>query len=296
MMQMASSPVSNEFARREFHDLHPKDQQIKQTKKLCIEKNWQCSIQECLPDEIRPRCEVKKGAKARVGDPDIIEEIWWNWSVELLKSLEELSAMTVGDFDFARELLVIEVEQRQQNPKSAQRKILELLLGDAQRVVDEQRKRAAARYEQDAMGGDDGAAGMTMALEYGGGYAHNYSRPALDHQADFFVEANNHMATVEDAMSSSPPESTQYQPSYAPMQPAGPQTQPTDRAGMASGQYMMQDQMPAHTRQSAVEHLKITELKARAFRLRAEAANFEAQAVQLEVKTRELRAQLAGLE
>jgi len=65
---------------------------------------------------------------------------------------------------------------------------------------------------------------------------------------------------------------------------------------MASGQYMMQDQMPAHTRQSAVEHLKITELKARAFRLRAEAANFEAQAVQLEVKTRELRAQLAGLE
>ncbi|KAF2224393.1 hypothetical protein BDZ85DRAFT_101429 [Elsinoe ampelina] len=74
------------YKRREYEELHPKDQQIKQTKKLCIEKNWNTPIEHCLPANIVPRIEV-----------------------------------------------------------------LEVLLGDVQKVVDEQRKRLAAGYHQDVM-------------------------------------------------------------------------------------------------------------------------------------------------
>ncbi|KAF4548338.1 Hypothetical protein D9617_29g007150 [Elsinoe fawcettii] len=137
--------------RREFSDLHPKDQQIKQTKKLCIEANWHTPIEHCLPARIVPRVEVKKGAKARVDDAEAEPEIWWNWSVELLKAIEELSIMTEGDVGYAKNLLTIEVEGRQQNPRSSQRKVLEVLLGDVQKVVDEQRKRLAAGYHQDVV-------------------------------------------------------------------------------------------------------------------------------------------------
>ncbi|KAG8625475.1 hypothetical protein KVT40_007226 [Elsinoe batatas] len=139
------------YKRREYEELHPKDQQIKQTKKLCIEKNWNTPIEHCLPANIVPRIEVKKGAKARIGDPEREPEVWWNWSVELLKAIEELSMMTEGDVGYAKRLLTCEVEGRQDDPKSSQRKVLEVLLGDVQKVVDEQRKRLAAGYHQDVM-------------------------------------------------------------------------------------------------------------------------------------------------
>ena len=151
--------------RRLFKDLHHKDQQIKQTKRLCIEKNWSCSIDDCLPEVIRPRIELKRGAKARIGE-DIGTEAWWNWSVELLKALEELSSMSINELDYARELLVIEVQHRQANPKSAQRKIMEVLLGDAQRVVEEQRRRVANAYEEEDVD-EDG----DMGMGYGAGVA-----------------------------------------------------------------------------------------------------------------------------
>ncbi|PSK42582.1 Start control protein cdc10 [Elsinoe australis] len=149
--QAAAQDSTGGYKRREFNDLHPKDQQIKQTKKLCIEKNWGTPIDRCLPESIRPRIELKKGAKARVSDPDVDPEVWWNWSVELLKAIEELSSMTEGDLSYACQLLTVEVEERQLNPKSSQRKVSELLLGDVQKVVDEQRKRLAIGYHNDVM-------------------------------------------------------------------------------------------------------------------------------------------------
>ncbi|PNS21996.1 hypothetical protein CAC42_594 [Sphaceloma murrayae] len=145
------APDTDTYVRREYEELHPKDQQLKQTKKLCIEKNWECPIERCLPAEIRPRIELRKGAKARVGDPDVADEIWWNWSVEFLKALEEMSSMTEGQVNYAGQLLMIEVDLRQRNPRSSQRKIRELLLGDVQKVVDQERKKLAIGYHNDVM-------------------------------------------------------------------------------------------------------------------------------------------------
>ena len=122
--------------RRQFLELHPKDQTIKLNRRARIESNWSCKVQDCLPLHLRPRVELKKGAKARVGDVGVSEEIWWNWSVELLRGLEELSTLTATKIEFAQELLHLEVTSRQQNPKHPQRRICEALLGDVQRVLD----------------------------------------------------------------------------------------------------------------------------------------------------------------
>ena len=305
---MASSPIPGDFVRREFHELHPKDQQIKQTKKLCIEKNWEFPVQECLPSEIRPRCEIKKGAKARIGDAEVMEEIWWNWSVELLKALEELSSMTVKDLDYARELLLIEVEQRQGNPKSSQRKIIELLLGDAQRVVDEQRKRAAAGYDQEEMAADEEG----MVLGYGNPYA------AMSGRAPTYGYDDHHMIgngqdtmlqgmeehTVDGAQGNAfnnfppMPAATQYHsddemPHISMLnvksQPRSHVRAPAMKSPRAEASFGVD-------RQGLTEHLKTTELKATALRLRSQAVSMEAEAVELEVKARELREQLEKME
>lgn len=292
---MASKPNNVDFQRRGFGELHSKDQQLKQTKKLCIEKNWNTEIGHILPAEIRPRCEVKKGAKARIGDHGVMEEVWWNWSVELLKALEELSAMTVGDLHYAQELLIIEVEQRQQNPKSSQRKILELLLGDAQRVVDEQRKRVAAGYEvameedheheNNAYGGRGGEYRALPGPKFnnanghhnsgaGNPFAHDYSNDDIDDTAGAAASAEF---------------STPFNPAHhaSPLQGVAP------TARMTGGTDTSFD---AHSRRDVAESLKTTEMKARAARLRAEAVRAEADAIQLEVKARELRERMAELD
>jgi len=259
------------LARRQYEDLHPKDQQIKQTKKLCMEMNWQCGIQECLPEEIRPRVEAKKGAKVRVGDPPAAMEDWWNWSVELLKGLEELSAMTVGDLDYARELLLIEVQQRQSNPKSTQRKILEILLGDVQRVVDEQRKRTQAEFHASMMDTEEGA----MDLSYGGANNGNYNNPMhgqityLEDQAyNFDGDRTIRQPTVEDEYTHA-----------SPTMPVG------DNRPFSSSVAGTTNTISSKTG----DRLKIAELKARAARLRAEALRCDAEAIEWEVKAQELR-------
>lgn len=270
-----STAVATPPLRRQFEDLHPKDQQIKQTKKLCMELNWQCPIQDSLPEEIRPRVEVKKGAKVRINDSPADMEDWWNWSVELLKALEELSAMTVGDLEYARELLLIEVQQRQQNPKSTQRKILEVLLGDVQKVVDEQRKRVQAGFHANMMDTDDG--GME---QYGGAGninldprltlgPHSTSQPAYlaDHAYDFERENSTVHATVEDDDASvSPP--TRIVTGVTP-----PSRDPAALPDPSS-------------------LLKIAELKARAARSRAEALRLDAEAMDWEVRAAQYREEL----
>lgn len=93
--------------------------------------------------KIRPRVELKKGAKIRIGDLDSSEEIWWNWSVELLRGLEELSTMMAGKLEIAQELMIHEVQKRQVDPKNPQRRVAELLLGDVQRLVDNVKRHQA---------------------------------------------------------------------------------------------------------------------------------------------------------
>lgn len=93
--------------------------------------------------KIRPRVELKKGAKVRVGDAQGAEEIWWNWSVEVLRGLEELSSMMSGKLKMAQELMMHEVQKRQQDPRHPQRRVAEFLLGDCQRVVDNVKRHQA---------------------------------------------------------------------------------------------------------------------------------------------------------
>ncbi|KAI4835334.1 hypothetical protein E4T44_08639 [Aureobasidium sp. EXF-8845] len=125
-----------ETKRRPFEELHPRDRNVKTNRKTRIETNWGCDVQECVPMKIRPRVELKKGAKIRVGDIAGSEEIWWNWSVELLRGLEELSTMMAGKLNVAQELMIHEVQKRQTDGKNPQRRVAELLLGDMQRLVD----------------------------------------------------------------------------------------------------------------------------------------------------------------
>ena len=56
--------------------------------------------------------------------------------MEVLRSLEELSTMMAGRLTVARELMILEVQKRQEDGKNPQRKVAEILLGDLQRVVD----------------------------------------------------------------------------------------------------------------------------------------------------------------
>jgi hypothetical protein len=129
--------------RRAFEELHPRDRTVKTNRRTRIEANWGLSVQECIPMKIRPRVELKKGAKIRVGDIAGSEEIWWNWSVELLRGLEELSTMMAGKLGVAQELMIHEVQKRQIDGKNPQRRVAELLLGDIQRVVDNVKRHQA---------------------------------------------------------------------------------------------------------------------------------------------------------
>ncbi|THW96821.1 hypothetical protein D6D15_00761, partial [Aureobasidium pullulans] len=132
--------------RRKYEELHPRDRNVKQNRRRRIEKNWGCELQDAIPMRIRPRVELKKGAKIRIGDINGDEEIWWNWSVEVLRSLEELSTMMAGRLTVARELMTLEVQKRQEDGKNPQRKVAEILLGDLQRVVDNVKRQQAAEY------------------------------------------------------------------------------------------------------------------------------------------------------
>lgn len=286
-------PLHSRLVRRPFSELHPKDQQTKQGKKLCIEANWRCDIQDCLPPAIRPRCEVKKGSKARVGDVGVAEEVWWNWSVELLKILEELSALTLGQLDFAQQLLALEVEQRQRNPKSVQRKILELVLGDGQRVVDDLRKSGHTSMEhneqQDYMTADE--------MGYGGHATH-----APEYVMGEAMEDEGHMsqaayyAGMSDEIASSPMD-IKREHNYTSQgfrAPAGLIAPIAPMIGSnARGPNDGHNTMLATVSQLPLEiQLQATELKAKAARLRAKASRCEVEAAQLEADQLEVQAEI----
>lgn len=267
------SPASR-IIRRQFEELHPKDQQVKQSKKLCIEKNWSCPIEECLPQEIRPRVELKKGCKARISDSGTEEEAWWNWSVELLKALDELSQLTVNNLGYARAVLTIEVHQRQENPKSTQRKIAEVLLGDAQRVVDETRKKAISENQ----GGQGGA--MQKVEELDGMEYENNAYQAYDHG-----NVVEHQSGYHDPYSN--PYSSEPQP-YS-RAPNG-----TGEGGHATPPGLFTPPGPGNTAHARELGLRAAELKAHAARLRADAARLEVEATQHELEAAQMSAQLGA--
>lgn len=247
--------------RRRFDELHPKDQQIKQSKKLLIEKNWDCDIQYALPRNIRPRCESKKGSKARVSDGDVQDEAWWNWSVELLKTIEEISSLTVGDKDYACDLLRVEVEQRQENPKSTQRRILELLLGDAQRVLDDLKKQAKDHASR-LLDVDDEDDAMDVYRE--GGHSSSTSQRTAHESFDII----------------------DYDPPQSQSLRNGSAEHFTNMQHRRNGAH--ERSVPAHGL-TIVDDLRMAELKARAARLRAKAVRCEAEAAQIELDAEELR-------
>ncbi|KAH0411296.1 hypothetical protein KCU90_g18944, partial [Aureobasidium melanogenum] len=149
--------------RRKFEELHPRDRNVKTNRKTRIEANWGCDVQDCIPKKIRPRVELKKGAKIRVGDLGSLEEIWWNWSVELLRGLEELSTMMAGKLQIAQELMIHEVQKRQVDSKNPQRRVAELLLGDIQRLVDNVKRHQA---DEAAKGNQEQDVKMTSLEEH----------------------------------------------------------------------------------------------------------------------------------
>lgn len=276
-------PEIRGFSRRQYGELHPKDQAVKTSKRLQIESNWGVDIQECLPPAIRPKCELKKGSKARVGDAILVDEVWWNWSVELLKCVEELSSMTVNDIEYARTLLSIEVGARQENPKSTQRKIAELLLGDAQRVVDDTRRKANTRA-------------ATQGPNHGV-YQDNNQVDAMEYQSDpYSTFRNGNNGQMEHVNGGQDYEDEQYTGQgsgngngdygFSPDNGSGgyPFSPPNGRAMPEHSYETMRDNP-----MSLSDQLKMTELKARVARLKAEAARVEAQATQLELMARELR-------
>ena len=285
---MPSSGARKQVKYRPFEALHPKDQQIKQTKKLCIEQNWKCKIEECLPPAIRPRVEVKKGAKIRVDIEDTQDEKWWNWSVELLKAVEELSSMTEGELEYAQELFELEVEHRQSNPKSSQRKIIELLLGDAQKVVDEQRKRLAVKYTAEGME----MTGEPMNAPYG-----QISFPQTVNTTGDLVKAPSN-ALVPSRQSGQSrlhtPDSDYLDSTEQQLLLSGePDTTSEQTPRTPFGK------RPANTDSDAVTKLrrkvKLSELKARAARLRAKAAHVESQALDIEAEAKNMQDELQDI-
>lgn len=272
---MSPAPV-----RRQFTELHPKDQTTKLNRKTRIETNWGISIQECLPINIRPRVELKKGAKARVGDIGVAEEVWWNWSVELLRGLEELSTSTASKLGFAQELLTLEVSQRQQNPKHPQRKLAELLLGDVQRVVEGMRRNARGTTMNEAEGQDDNM------------------EDAIDYQEDQATQGGVEEETERKSSSPFPPVDN----SNARQAPAASMTANgipmTPGHSMAHGALFtparptFRTPINGNPNQGLSLLTRSTEMRARAVRLRANATRLEAEATDLETDAAEFRAQL----
>ena len=265
-----------EIQRRKFEELHPRDRNVKTNRKTRIEANWGCSVQDCIPMKIRPRVELKKGAKIRVGDIAGSEEIWWNWSVELLRGLEELSTLMAGKPEVAEALMMHEVQKRQSDGRNPQRKVAELLLGDIQRIVDNVKRHQAQAAEigNDNQQQDPGM--MALESEHKPGSSINKQEGEAQVGAPEYSENN----FSPENMPSYPPgtaynhEGT-YQADNTPqMKALSLINNPARLAGV---------RMPQSTRDlNAGLQVDAMEMRARAHRLRSQAMRLEAEAFDLE--------------
>ncbi|KAG9948503.1 hypothetical protein KCU85_g4997, partial [Aureobasidium melanogenum] len=260
--------------RRKFEELHPRDRNVKINRKTRIEANWGCEVQDCIPKKIRPRVELKKGAKIRIGDLGSVEEIWWNWSVELLRGLEELSTMMAGKLQIAQELMVHEVQKRQVDSKNPQRRVAELLLGDIQRLVDNVKRHQA---DEAAKGNQEQDVNMPTLEEHD-----NEPGPSADGK-----EGQSQTQTPEntkDGLSSN-----MISPNPAPAHVHNDSNQTDVTPDMKSPSSFNTPTRPAGARMiQSTKHLNesmqvdVAEMRARVVRLRSQAMRLEAEALQLE--------------
>lgn len=264
--------------RRKFEELHPRDRNVKTNRRTRIEANWGCEVQDCIPQKIRPRVELKKGAKIRIGDLGSLEEIWWNWSVELLRGLEELSTMMAGKLEIAQELMIHEVQRRQVDSKNPQRRVAELLLGDIQRLVDNIKRHQA---DEAAKGNHQQDVNMKTLEEE---EEHDDEPgPSVDGQ-EGQVQAQS-PECAEDGLS--PDNTTSPTPAPAYAHNGTPQTNGTSNMKSlsafgtptrAAGARMVQT--TKHLNESL--QVDVAEMRARAARLRGQAMRLEAEALELE--------------
>ncbi|KAK6005511.1 hypothetical protein QM012_007153 [Aureobasidium pullulans] len=279
--------------RRKFDELHPRDRNVKTNRRTRIEANWGCEVQDCIPKKIRPRVELKKGAKMRVGDIGSLEEIWWNWSVELLRGLEELSTMMAGKLEIAQELMIHEVQKRQVDSKNPQRRVAELLLGDIQRLVDNVKRHQAdeaakGNQEQDVnmktLEEDDFEPGPSIEGPEGKAQA----QPP-EYTEDGFSPDNMISPTPAPAYAhtGNPQVNGTHPGAHSDTRHGTHQTIGTPN--MASFSSFNTSTRPAGARMvKSTKHLNesmqvsVTEMRARAARLRGQAMRLEAEALELE--------------
>jgi hypothetical protein len=225
--------------------------------------------------KIRPRVELKKGAKIRVGDLAGSEEIWWNWSVELLRGLEELSTMTAGKPNVAQELMIHEVHRRQTDGRNPQRRVAELLLGDIQRVVDNVKR---CQAEAVAQGESQQVTDIKPDQEVDrkpGPSAMEQEEQAQDESPEY----------TEDG--SSPEKMPPYTPGAVYSHEGAHQVNGTPRMQVPSSFNIpirsAGAQMPQSTKKlNESLQIDVIEMRARAKRLRGQAMRLEAEALDLE--------------
>lgn len=282
---MSSTPnTPGGTVQRPFSDLPKKDQTAKMNKKAKIEANWNQPLIDCIPAHIRPRIDRKRGAKVQLGQPGV-EEAWWNWSVELLRAIEELSGLTANKLEFAQEILTLEVQQRQNNPCHPQRRVAELVRNDVQLILDGLRRHTVPAIPTEIMdmAGDDGD------LELG------------EHMGEGAeVEEDDEGMGSQDGLNGfqvrhKPEHATQAQSlTLIPLQTG------SDFYGSLNGHGKRMMFTPTPTgpvakRRKLELQATVQELKAKAMRSRAQAARMEADALDLERQAAELRGQAGDI-
>ncbi|KAK8222064.1 hypothetical protein M8818_000232 [Zalaria obscura] len=262
---MSSTPnTPGGTVQRPFSDLPKKDQTAKMNKKAKIEANWNQPLIDCIPAHIRPRIDRKRGAKVQLGQPGV-EEAWWNWSVELLRAIEELSGLTANKLEFAQEILTLEVQQRQNNPCHPQRRVAELVRNDVQLILDGLRRHTVPAIPTEIMdmAGDDGD--LELGEHMGEGAEVEEDDEGMGSQdglngfqtgSDFYGSLNGHGKRM------------MFTPT-----PTG----------------------PVAKRRKLELQATVQELKAKAMRSRAQAARMEADALDLERQAAELRGQAGDI-
>lgn len=135
-------PPSNQLS-PSLGSMSAPDQKTKLRKRQLIETHWQCDIHDALPPQIRPREQTGRSTKAKIGT-DAPEVEWWQWSIAFLTRLEKLASMTAGKLAFGQELVLLEVQRRQQDWTAKYKDVAEVVVGDLDRINKDLRERCGA--------------------------------------------------------------------------------------------------------------------------------------------------------
>ena len=127
-----------------------KDQADKLRKGRIIRSNWGCDVQSAIPSAIRPRASSANARKASIG-MIVPEASFKDWSYDVINEIQKLSSMTIGKLTFAQELMLLEVQKRQQDDMNKMRDVAELLCSDLKRIVEDLRQSYRSRTSQNRM-------------------------------------------------------------------------------------------------------------------------------------------------